>query len=243
MEDASTEKQRSDAKMSYFAIFINILTSPSEAFEELHKHPSKLVPLATVILVNAAVIFWYFSILDFDWFVDDLLQNGNFPEDRIDEARENFADMSPSTFRMFGLLGGTAAVLFMYTVLAGYLTLTAALAGHSEKFGQWFSLVVWTGIVVLFSQLGMAVTLMLASNGQISQFDLDPTNLRNLGVRPQNINLQQIFATINLTMIWSLVLTILGYRHWLGMSTLKAAVIVSAPYILIFSGWSYIALS
>lgn len=242
MEDASAESQQSGAKMSYFALFINILASPSEAFEELHKRPSKLVPLAVVILVNAAIIFWYFSVLDFDWFVDDLLQNGNIPEDRIDEARENFEDMSPSTFRLFGLLGGSAAILVMYTILSGYLTLTSALAGHSEKFGQWFSLVVWTGIVVLFSQLGMAVTLMLATNGQIGQLDLDPTNLRNLGLRPESDDLQQIFATINLTMIWSLVLTVLGYRQWLGTSTLKAALIVSAPYVLIFGVWSYFAL-
>lgn len=242
MEDSSSDKLQTDAKMSYFAIFINILTAPSEAFEELHKRPSKLVPLATVLLVNAAVIFWYFSIVDFDWFVDDLLQNGNIPEDQIDQARENFADMSPSTFRLFGLLGGSMAILLMYTILSGYLTLTAALAGHSEKFSQWFSLVVWTGIVVLFSQLGMAITLMLASNGQLGQLDLDPTNLRNLGLRPESDDLQQIFATINLTMIWSLVLTIMGYKQWLGMSTLKAAVIVSAPYVLIFGIWSFFTL-
>lgn len=229
------------AKMSYFALFVNVLTSPTEAFEELQKNPSKLAPLLAVLVVNAVLIFWYFSILDFDWFVDDMLQNGNIPEDQLEEARENFDGMSQSTFRMFGLLGGSVGILVIYTLTSGYLTLTSALAGHNQKFSQWFSLVAWTGTVALFSMLGMAITLLMAANGQIGQLDLDPTNLRNLGLRPENESFQQIFGTINLTMIWSLVLTILGYKHWLGMNTLKAALIVSAPYVLIFGIWGYFA--
>lgn len=243
MEDESPAAQQTEAKAAYFSLFINVLTSPSEAFDELRKRPSTIVPLLLVMLVNVAIVSWYFSVLDFDWFVDDLLLNGNIPDDQLDQARENFAQMTPAAFRLFAILGGSAAILVMYSVMAGYLTLSAALAGHSEKFRQWFSLVAWAGTVVLFSQLGMVVTLLLAPNGQIGQLDLDPTSLRNLGLRPDSASLQQLFGSINLTMVWSLVLTILGYKQWLGMSAFKAALIVGAPYVLIFGGWAVVALA
>ena len=48
--------------MSPIALFINMLTSPVEAFDELGRRPSKLVPLLLVIGLNALVIFWYFSV-------------------------------------------------------------------------------------------------------------------------------------------------------------------------------------
>jgi hypothetical protein len=238
----NTLRESAAGPMSPFALFINVLTSPAEAFDELNRRPSKLLPLMLVIGLNALVIYWYFSSLDYSWFVDDTLQNANIPEDQLDQARENMEQMGPSMLRVFGILGSSLAILAIYTIQAGYLTLTSAVAGYRQKFSQWFSLAVWTGIVVVFAQIGMAVTLMLDTNGQLGQYDLDPTTLRNLGLRPANPDLERILGSINLSMIWSLVLLVLGHRRWLGTSLLKSVSIVGAPYLLIFGIWTYVSL-
>jgi hypothetical protein len=228
--------------MSPIALFINMLTSPVEAFDELGRRPSKLVPLLLVIGLNALVIFWYFSSLDFDWFVDDTLRNANIPEDQLDQARENMTQMGPAALRVFGILGSSVAILAIYTIQAAYLTQASAIAGYRQKFSQWFSLAAWTGIVVIFAQIGMAVTLALDGNGQLGQYDLDPTTLRNLGIRPDNPALERVLGSINLPMLWSLVLLILGHRRWLGTSLLKSVSIVSTPYLLIFGIWTFVSL-
>lgn len=242
MSTENALKESTAGPMSPFVLFINMLTSPTEAFDELIRRPSKLLPLLLVIGLNALVIYWYFSILDYDWFVDDTLQNANIPEDQLEQARENIEQMGPSMLRLFSLLGSSVAILAIYTIQAGYLTLTSAIAGHSQKFSQWFSLAAWTGIVVIFAQIGMAVTLLLDTNGQLGQYDLDPTTLRNLGLRPDNPDLERILGSINLSMIWSLVLLVFGHRRWLGTSLLKSVSIVGAPYLLIFGIWTYISL-
>lgn len=242
MSTENALKESTAGPMSPFVLFINMLTSPTEAFDELIRRPSKLLPLLLVIGLNALVIYWYFSTLDYDWFVDDTLQNANIPEDQLEQARENIEQMGPSMLRLFSLLGSSVAILAIYTIQAGYLTLTSAIAGHSQKFSQWFSLAAWTGIVVIFAQIGMAVTLLLDTNGQLGQYDLDPTTLRNLGLRPDNPDLERILGSINLSMIWSLVLLVFGHRRWLGTSLLKSVSIVGAPYLLIFGIWTYISL-
>ncbi|MDP6651852.1 MAG: hypothetical protein QGF90_07080 [Gammaproteobacteria bacterium] len=48
---------------------------------------------------------------------------------------------------------------------------------------------------------------------------------------------------LNLTMIWSITLTVLAYKQWLESSWLKAMSIVLAPYLLIIGVWAYFALA
>ncbi len=242
IDGTTSESPSTQRPMSPFTLFINVLTSPTEAFDELRIRPTKLLPLMLVVGLNVLIIYWYFTAVDYSWFVDDTLQNANIPEDQIDQARENLEQMSASTLRIFGILGSTVAILAIYTIQAGYLTLASALGGHSQKFGQWLSLVAWTGIVVVFSQIGMAVTLLMDTTGQLSQYDLDPTTLRNLGLRPDNESLERIMGSINLAMIWSLALMIMGHRRWLGSSLLKSVCIVGAPYLLIFGVWTFASL-
>jgi len=222
---------------------INIFVSPSEAFTELQQRPSKLFPLALILLCNAAVMFWYFNIVDFEWFIDDTLAGANIDAGDMEAAREQMASMSQSTFKIFGILGSVFGILFISVLQAGYLSLTSALSGSGQKFGNWFSLVLWTGLPFLLSIIGIAVNILLSPNGQLSTYDLDPLTLANLGMQSSNGSVTSIFNTISLPMIWGIALTLMGYRQWLDCSLIKAATVVLAPYLLILSVWAYFALT
>ena len=222
---------------------VNIFVSPSEAFTELQQRPSKLFPLALILLCNAAVMFWYFSIVDFDWFIDDTLAGANLDAEDMEAAREQMASMSQSTFKIFGIFGSVFGILFISVLQAGYLSLTSALSGSGQKFGNWFSLVLWTGLPFLLSIIGIAVNILLSPNGQLSTYDLDPLTLANLGMQSSNGSVTSIFNTISLPMIWGIALTLMGYRQWLDCSLIKAATVVLAPYLLIVSVWAYFALT
>ena len=56
-----------------FNTAINILASPSEAIAEIQQRPTKLFPLALILISTVAAMVWYFSIIDFAWYVDDVL--------------------------------------------------------------------------------------------------------------------------------------------------------------------------
>ncbi len=231
MTDTNQAEKSMPAGM--FDIAINILTSPTEAFNELRLRPSKLFPLAVIVLSTAAVMFWYFTVVDFDWYIDDTLSVRDLTEEQTEAAREQMTSMSQSTFRLISTLGSAFGILIVYILQAGYFSLTSAISGSGQKFGHWFSLVLWTGLPYILSVVGMIVTLSLSPNGQLAAYDLDPLTLANLGLQSNNSSLMTVFQNINLTMMWSLALTVMGYKQWIECSILKALAVVLAPYAVI----------
>lgn len=223
---------------------INILTSPSEAFQTLEKNPTKLFPLALVMISTTLALFWYFSVVDFDWYVDDTLsQMTNMSDEQLEGAREQMLSMSPTMFRMFGLLGSTVGLLVLYVLQSGYLSMASALNGDKYRFSHWFSLICWTSLPSLLGVVGMVVTILLSPNGQISAYDLNPLTLANLGMTSDNGSVQTIMNSLNLLMFWSIGLTVMAYKQWVQASWFKTLSIVLGPYLLIFGIWSYFALT
>lgn len=220
---------------------INVLVSPTEAFKELQQRPNKIFPFALIVLSTMAVMFWYFTIVDFDWYIDDALAGANLDEDQLEDAREQMASMSQTTFKMFGVFGGAIGITVMYVLQAGYLSLASALSGNSQKFGHWFSLVLWTGLPYMLSVLGMVANILLSPNGQLSAYDLDPLTLANLGMQSSNGSLTTIFNSLSLPMFWGIALTVMGYKQWLDVSLGKAMAVVLAPYLVILGVWAYFA--
>jgi len=223
-------------------IAINILSAPSEAFRALDLRPTKLVPLALILVSSAVVLFWYFSIIDFDWYVDDTLAaNPNMSAEQLEAARESMLSMSQSTFRIIGIAGSTVSVLLLYLLQAGYLSMASALIGDKYRFSHWFSLICWTNLPYLLVIIGMVVTILLSPNGQISAYDLNPLTLANLGLQAGDSPLQSLFRLVSLNMLWSLGLVVMGYKQWVQSSWVKAAAVVLAPYLLILGIWAFIA--
>ena len=243
MTDSDTTLDTGAKAPGPFAIAINIFTAPREAFAALEQKPSKLFPLLVVICALSLTFFWYFSIVDFDWYVDDALSLSNVPEAQLDDARETMLGMGQTTFMWIGMGGAVIGILVIWTIQAGYLALVSALSGDRFKFSNWFSLVAWTGLTALLSAVGMVVNIVLTSNGQLSAYDLDPLTLANLGMQSSNGSLQTIFRSINLPMFWSAALMVMAYRQWLQSSWQRAAAIVLGPYVVIFGLWAFSALT
>jgi hypothetical protein len=241
MMDSSSEQAPKTEPASYLSTAINILTSPSEAFNELIQRPSKLFPLGLIIISTALVMFWYFSIVDFDWFIDDSLAGANLTEEELEASRELMGSMSQNTFKMAGVIGGAASILFIYLIQSGYLSMVSALNGDRFKFGHWFSLVLWAGLPSLLSVVGMAVNIVLSPNGQLSTYDLNPLTLANLGMQSDIGSLTTVMNSLDLTMIWTVTLIVMAYKQWLGASTGKAMAVVLTPYLLIFGILAYFA--
>ena len=187
-----------------FRTVLNILLEPATAFRSLRERPNSLLPALLVVGGTALAMLWYFAILDIPWFLENLLyQGGAEPsQDQIDAFRAGTEDLSPLIFMISGFFGVIFGILLIWTLQAGYLTLVSALTGDGFRFRNWFCLVTWTAIPTLFTVFGMAVTLLLNSNGQIAQQELDPLLLGNLGLQFGNSAVDNVLAQISLTQLW-----------------------------------------
>ena len=240
--DTSSEHLETPA-MSKFSLLLNIFASPGEALQELKQRPSILFPLILIIASNALILVWYFNIVDFEWYIDDVLSTANIAEENLEEARENFESMSRNTMLGFSLVGSVVGLSAIFLLQSIYFSLVAAIRGDNYKFKHWFSLICWSSAPILLSVVGMAVTILLSPNGQLSAFDLDPLTLRNLGLASDNDTLQSLYNSVSLAMVWSVVIILLGYRQWLDASWLRAVITVFAPYLTIIGVWTFFALS
>ena len=151
--------------------------------------------------------------------------------------------ISQSNMTLIGLFGSAFSLLVVYTLQSGYLSLVSALSGDSYRFSHWFSLICWTNLPYLLVVISMVVNIVLNPNGQLSVYDLNALSLSNLGAQSSNVSIEQILSSLNLTMFWSLALVVLAYRQWLQSGLIKAIVVVTAPYLLIFGVWTYFALT
>ena len=188
------------------------------------------------------MLLWYFLTVDYDWFVDETLSQANISERQMEDAREAMTSMSQTTFTAYGVLGGSVWLIFLWAAQASYLSLASALNGDRFRFTNWFSLIVWTALPYFLATIGSAVTILISPNGQLSSLDLNPLTLRNLGIQTNIDSLNSIFTRLDLTIIWGIFLTVMGYKNWLQSSWFKACTIVLAPYLLFLGVWAYFAL-
>ena len=241
-DQVNTSPQAQESGM--LALTINILTAPGDAFSALQKNPVKLFPLAIICLSTMLVMFWYFNIVDYDWYIDDAIAGTSaLDEQQQEAAREAMGAISQNTMMYLGTFGGVVGLVLVHVFQAGYLSLASALNGDRYKFTHWFSLVCWTNLPYLLAVVGMAVNIAISPNGQLSAYDLNPPSLANLGMQTTNGSVQTLLNSLNLTMIWSVALIVAAYKQWLNSSMTKALSVVLAPYVLIFGAWAYFALN
>lgn len=241
-ENESPQRLEPD-DLGLLATSLNILTSPSEAFAAIKHRPSKAFPLLLVVVLNALVLTWYFNIVDYEWFVDDILSAGTISEEERAEARESMLALSINSFALFGVIGGSAAIIVINLLQAAYLSLVAAIRGDRFKFSHWFSLVCWAGFPVLLTIAGSAVTILLTPNGQLSSYQLDPLTLYNLGLGSNSASVQALTQSISLTAFWSLGLIAIGHQQWTQASWARSVIIVTSPYLCILGIWGFFAFS
>ena len=191
------------------------------------------------------VYYWYFSIVDLAWYIDDTLARmGELSDSQLEQIRGFYSSDPRSSTATRGILLGSLPLLVVYVLQAGYLALASSLNGDGYHFKNWFSLICWANLPYLLVVLVMAVNILLSPNGQISILDANSLSLSSLGMEARgNTLLQSLMDTLNLPMFWSIALVVMGYKQWVKSSIFKALGIVLAPYALIFGVWTYFAIT
>lgn len=224
-----------DSSPTAFGSLINIFFEPRKTLETVRSHISWLwLPLLLVIGINLLFQVWYSQRVDVSWFADQTLapDAANMTADQLRDAHSRF---SPTSMIVFGVIG-TVGFFCWYLLQALYFFLAAKIGGYSEqRFGAWLSFITWTNLPALLGFIGSAAYMLSTSSRQITPVDIDITSLNTLLFHvPYAHHGQFIASSLRLTTIWTWVIMVIGMSAWTGKSTGKAAVVVLAPYAVLY---------
>ncbi len=215
-----------------------IFTAPAEAFRTLPPGYSWAVPFLAVLGLSLAAWVFYYLRVDIAWLADH--QVNLLGKDLTEEEAESARSMLGRGFQLTMAIG-TVLVLVpgAYVLQALYFNAVGALQGDSKGFRQWFSFVSWTSLPTVLVLLAM-IAYVAASGDRLATEELNLLSVDGLLLRlPAESPWKVMLSNISIATIWSIALMIVGYRLWVGASLLKSAVIVLAPYLLVYGVWAF----
>lgn len=220
-------------KISRLHTALCVFISPNEAFKAIERRPLKLFPMMMIWAAFIAMFIWYFSIVELDSIIGYSLSGPDLTAQDRAEAEALMESITRYTQAFGAAIGLSASSLILWALYAAYLSLISAMVGDKVYFGQWFSLIVWTSLVMLVRVAAGMVVLYNSPDGRLSVEALNPLVLSNLGMESGNGWLQGFYDYVDITAIWQTILVILAYRRWLAASWFRAIAVVTGPYWII----------
>jgi hypothetical protein len=219
------------------AVATNIFTAPAAAFAAIKERPSPWFPLLLLIAGYCLTSFLYLNAVDLPWLMDRQLAagGGQLTDEQRARAVEAALRLSPTVYGVIGAVSSSLAILAILALLALYYTGVSFATAAGVKFKQWFALISWCTLPFLFGLLATIVNLVVGDMRFVPQEALNPLSFGNLlAIDTEGVpTVQRVLLSLDPTTVWSLVLTIFGYQALTQRSTLHAALVVLAPYLLI----------
>jgi hypothetical protein len=229
--------------MNNLALSVALATSPTAAFEELRERPRSLFPLIVVLICVIGSSFWYYSVVDIEWFKDQMFSANADMQKMNDEQRAAAASMMTRTPLLWSsVIGAGIAIPVVFALQSLYFLLAAKITKMPQGFKHWFSLVCWTAMPVVISTVVALILILLRDNDQISPSILQPLSLNALVAnRPMGAPGYTWFEAVHIPGILSWILAIIGVRTWSRRSWGFASAVVLVPIVAIYGVWAFFA--
>ena len=237
MEMTKTTEIASNA--SPFSALFAMFYEPSSAFGMLEPKRHAWLPLVLLMLCSLALMTWYFSMVDAEWLLDQMMSAMKPAERDAADGRMSKTILQTSatitTLAMYPLMCALAGVYFM---LAGKTI------NKDVGFGGGFALSAWASVPGLLMLPMGAIAILMSSGGQLGFSELNPLSLNQLVFHhPMSHPMASLFDSISLISIWTMFLTIIGFQVWAKVARSTAVKVVLIPYAVIYGVWIAIALS
>jgi hypothetical protein len=217
----------------------NIFAAPTEAFRALKERPTFLLPLLVMLLGTCALIMWYYSSVDIAWFYETNLEAAGteMPPEAQENLIEQLSRTPPMVIGAFAAASSSLIVLLILLLMAAYLSVLSLMTNDGYKFKYWFSLVCWASFPIVLGTLASMVNLAVSDVTFLPAQQINPlsfSSLLGLDVTRTDF-LSRVMQSTDVTSLWALVLMTLGYSQWTGKSIGTAALIVTAPLLIILA--------
>ena len=223
------------ADSSSVGVLTNIFTAPQAAFSAIKERPSPWVPLLILMIGTFAVQFMYMQSVDFAWLMDRQLEQGGLTEEQRRQSVDAMTQIPPTV--LGAAQGGSAAIgiLIFYAIFALYYTGVSFATHDGIKYGQWFALVAWCWLPGVFGLIASFVNLLVTDARFLPAEQLNPLSFGSLlAVDGEGAPIvERILLALDVTVLWAMVLQILGYQAFTQRSIVRATVVVLGPLALI----------
>ncbi|MDA8646911.1 YIP1 family protein [Porticoccaceae bacterium] len=218
---------------------LDILISPNETFSLVKdKKNWSWVPFGLVSLATAGLFLYYFSSIDFDWMLNQMLEQIAIDEGLSDEELQITSQyMTKSNMMWSTTIGALLGTIVVNIVMALYYFLVTRIATTEHlSFGKWHGFVWWISMPLVVSYLLAFLIIIFSTNGMVTLEDLSPTSLGFLS--ESSSRWFGLFNSLNIFSFWTVALAFIGLRAWLGVDQNKALAIASGPTLTIYGIWT-----
>jgi len=221
---------------------VNILTAPREAFAALAVRPTVLLPILALMVMNAALVGWYYSEVDTVWLLQTTLEAaGQEVPPEIAEAQG-----SGTMGRIIGIvsaLGAALQILVLLLLAAGYLSLVSLFGNDGVTFKRWLSLAAWSTMPTLAGVLSAIVNVAVNDATHMRPTELNMLSFANLlGIDPAGDGgVSAVLLSLDVTAVWALALMTFGYALWTRRSAAVSLAIIAGPLVIVLAGLGLLA--
>lgn len=222
------------ASASTTSAFFTMFYEPGATFQRLRARPRGWLPMLLLMASSAALLLWYFAVVDFNWLLDQMLAVM-----KTAAEREQAAKVISKTFLQISSLVSTVVFFPVFFVIMGtYLMIASKALSGGLSFGQGFALAAWAAIpAILLLPLG-ALQILLTSSGQLGFSELNPVSLNQLVFHYTMANPRaSLMDALSLTSVWSIVLMVIGFETWARVKRSTAILVVLIPHVLVYGAW------
>jgi hypothetical protein len=217
-------------------VLTNIFTAPQNAFAAIKERPNPWLPLLVLMIGTFAVQFTYLTSVDLPWFLDQQLQTaGNLTEQQRSQAVDATTSVPATVLGAVQGISGAIAILIIYALVALYYTGVSFATNDGTKFQQWLALIAWSSLPAVFGMIASFVNLQVVDARFLLPQGLNPLSFGSLlALDPKGAPLvQTVLMQLDVTVLWSIVLQILGYQAFTQRSAVMSTVVVLGPLAVI----------
>lgn len=225
------------------ALSVALATTPSSAFDELRERPRFWFPLLLLVASTAAIVYWYYSIVDIEWFKDAMYGNNPAFQQLPEAERARAMAGLGRTTLLWGAVVSTIFVMPIFFLLqALYLLLAAKFTKLPQGFKHWLALSCWSALPMLLSTVVAALLLIISDTPQVSPSMMQPFSINELVLhRPMGSPGYALFESLSIPSVLSWILMIIGVRAWSQRSWAFSAIFILLPIVVIYVIWSAFA--
>lgn len=229
--------------MNNLALAGALATAPSTAFAELRERPRFWFPLLLVVFATAGIVFWYYSIVDIEWFKDTMFSSNPKFQQMSEEQRTLAMSLYTRKTLLWGSVVSTFIVLPIVFVLeALYLLVAAKVTKLPQGFKHWFALSCWSSLPLLLGSVVAAILLFLSDTAQVSPAVMQSMSLNELLFHvPVGGPGYTLLESLTIPAFLSYALMIIGIRVWSQRSWAFSAIFILLPTVGIYGCWAFFA--
>jgi hypothetical protein len=227
-------------------VLSNIFTAPSLAFSAIKERPNPWLPLLVLMTGVFLQQFLYMQAVDFPWLMDQQLQQaGGMTEAQRAQTVDAMTQLPQSVIGAIQGVSGAITILAVYALIALYYLGVSFATNDKTKYQQWLALIAWCSLPSMLGIIASLVNLQVTDARFLLPTQLNPLSFGSLlNLDPQGATfVETILMSLDVTILWSTVLQILGYQAFTQRSIAFSTAVVLGPLALIVLIGSLFALT